>query len=667
MKTLRYLTYVCVLLVMTGCMDDGWNTPKTDAMGQYLPYSGPAVNTTIADLKAKYATLIENNQYDMIDDDVIIEGVVMGDDRSGNIYNSLYIQDSTGGLQVSISQNILYVDYPVGQRVVINCKGLTIGGYGKSAQLGVEYYNPTKDSYSVGRMDKSIWAEHATPDGPASKNYIFNPIVVSSKSDLTSSMVGCLVRLDNVNFENEGITAFAPEDEADAGYGVTRALIFQNDAATLDVRNSIYSSFANKILPKGTGSVLGILGSYNGSYQLTIRDYDTDILNMQKVGGTMADLKGDAPAVNSTIADLYAKYQTTIESSAATTVDDNLVIQAVVVGNDNSGNIYKQLILQDATGGITISVDQSSLATKYAVGQKVIINCKGLYVGGYGWSTSGGVLQRGVIQLGALYNGGIGRMSSAIWNLHAWTSGTASVNNLPTPTVITSLDEIKALSPMKAINSLVILKNVHFANAATALFAPTATTEQSVVFSDESTAVMRTSNFADFHNRILPEGTGSMTCILSCFKGTWQLTLREYKDLVGFTDVNVLKVLGTKDNPYSVTSARTISTASGTTQAWVEGYIVGANTNAFSITTSNAVFGTTGAKNSAILLAASPNETNLSKCLVIGFASDSGTNQSDLNLVDHPENLGKKVKISGTLKYAFSLPGLKTITNYAWE
>ena len=156
-------------------------------------------------------------------------------------------------------------------------------------------------------------------------------------------------------------------------------------------------------------------------------------------------------------------------------------------------------------------------------------------------------------------------------------------------------------------------------------------------------------------------------CILSCFKGTWQLTLREYKDLVGFTDVDVLKVLGTKENPYSVNSARAISTASGTTQAWVEGYIVGANTNAFSITTANAVFGTTGAKNSAILLAATPTETNLSKCLVIGFASDSGTNQSDLNLADHPENLGKKVKLSGTLKYAFSLPGLKTITNYAWE
>ena len=33
-----------------------------------------------------------------------------------------------------------------------------------------------------------------------------------------------------------------------------------------------------------------------------------------------------------------------------------------------------------------------------------------------------------------------------------------------------------------------------------------------------------------------------------------------------------------------------------------------------------------------------------------------------LNLVDHPENLGKEVVLLGTLKYAFGAPGMKTIT-----
>ena len=50
--------------------------------------------------------------------------------------------------------------------------------------------------------------------------------------------------------------------------------------------------------------------------------------------------------------------------------------------------------------------------------------------------------------------------------------------------------------------------------------------------------------------------------------------------------------------------------------------------------------------------------------MVIGFGSDSQAAKTALNLVDHPENLGKEVLLQGVLKYAFSAPGMKTITEH---
>lgn len=126
-------------------------------------------------------------------------------------------------------------------------------------------------------------------------------------------------------------------------------------------------------------------------------------------------------------------------------------------------------------------------------------------------------------------------------------------------------------------------------------------------------------------------------------------------------------VENTKDTPYDVTKALTLTADKGTAIAWVKGYIVGGVKNGNNANTVDApedvVFGLDDIRNSAILIAASKDETDYQKCLVIGFASDSPTAKPLLNLIDHPENLGKEVVLLGTLKYAFGAPGMKTITD----
>ncbi|RYY44989.1 MAG: hypothetical protein EOO06_17265 [Chitinophagaceae bacterium] len=97
----------------------------------------PAIvaNTTIAALKALHQTA---GAYDIITSDLVIEGVVVANDRSGNLYKQIFIEDTTGGLQIALDATNLFNTYPVGRKVFIRCKDLCISDYNNTPQLGVK-------------------------------------------------------------------------------------------------------------------------------------------------------------------------------------------------------------------------------------------------------------------------------------------------------------------------------------------------------------------------------------------------------------------------------------------------------------------------------------------------------------------------------------------------
>ena len=63
--------------------------------------------------------------------------------------------------------------------------------------------------------------------------------------------------------------------------------------------------------------------------------------------------------------------------------DEIFIVEAVVVSTDEGGNFYKSMVVQDETGAIEIQLDMNGLFNLYPVGQKVIIDCRGLIVGDY--------------------------------------------------------------------------------------------------------------------------------------------------------------------------------------------------------------------------------------------------------------------------------------------
>src|SRR3954469_8970947 len=78
-------------------------------------------NTTIETLKAIHTTY---GAYDVITSDIIISGIVVANDKSGNLYKQIFIQDTTGAMQILIEASSVYGNYPVGRRVFVKCKGL---------------------------------------------------------------------------------------------------------------------------------------------------------------------------------------------------------------------------------------------------------------------------------------------------------------------------------------------------------------------------------------------------------------------------------------------------------------------------------------------------------------------------------------------------------------
>lgn len=116
-----------------------------------------------------------------------------------------------------------------------------------------------------------------------------------------------------------------------------------------------------------------------------------------------------------------------------------------------------------------------------------------------------------------------------------------------------------------------------------------------------------------------------------------------------------------KENPYDVTTAISKFVSGKAQDVWVKGYIVG-YVDGMSIEDGARFNANAVTSNTNLLIAASANETNVSKCMPVQLPS--GDIRNNLNLKDHPENLGKEVTLHGSLEAYFKVAGLKSATEY---
>lgn len=240
-------------------------------------------NTKIADLKKLHVT---PEGFDPITDDLIITGKVVMDDRSGNYYKTIVIQDETGGIEVKFNDGYLFNQFPIGRQIYIKCKGLILTDYNGLTQLIGSTLEEAGVLSSVGLTEAQVITN------VVKGNYAATPVAprVVSLAQLDESMVSTLIQLDDVQF----VKADTGKTWADAvtKNSVNRKLESCNGLSTL-VRTSGYADFAAQKVPGGKGSLVGVLGVYNGDYQLYIR-------NPNDAASLTADRCGSGPQNNFT-------------------------------------------------------------------------------------------------------------------------------------------------------------------------------------------------------------------------------------------------------------------------------------------------------------------------------------------------------------------------------
>ena len=506
---------ITLVVFLTGCVhDDEYSVPDLNGSqcqdeAYFTDSNNKFVKWSISDLKGK-------TQNQPFTDNAYVEGYVSSTDESGNIYKYLYIQDSptnpTQGLVVSANAVSMYAKYPQGYKVYIKLKGLAIGMYGGIKQLGYYGINPDTNTLAFGRIPEKLVFSSIVRSCTEKATIVPKELTLTqirSAADQNQYM-GCLIKVPNAEFDAKVLCSiYAPEN-----FTVDRTL---NDAtytnpstATVVVRNSGFASFANQKLPSGKGDFIGILSKYGSTFQLHINKA-SDLSGMKnfprKDGVTSDPCSIDATATAKTVAEVKQLY---ISNTKFNQITDNFYVKAKVTTSDETGNLYKYLYVEDATGGIRVNINKLNLYqdARFKVGKNVIINLKNLYIGKY----------NGEFQLGQPNGLEIGQVAEADVYKFFYDS------NEPVTTV-TATEKTIANLTTDDVGKWIKIKGLQFIDSdlSKTYVSGSAATNRTLEDCSGNKIILRTSNFASFATAQVDEGKGDVYAILSIFNGTYQL------------------------------------------------------------------------------------------------------------------------------------------------
>ncbi len=256
-KIIILSVFVTAVVLFNACVKGDFDQPPV-----VMPHTPYPANMTIAQLNKYFTDSLHTPALALITKDIVIQGTVISSDEAGNIYKSLYIEDSTGGIDIALNQNPLYTSYKLGQRIYVKCKDLYIGNYKGVIELG---YN---NSGAIGQIPSSLFSSHLYLDSFPGKPPVPKIITIPSFS---KDKISTLIKLDSVHFSPAD--TMQPFVQTGAQYGTNRTVIDKNGNQVV-IYTSAYANFATVLVPKGTGCITAILSYYSGSnsYQLYLRD-----------------------------------------------------------------------------------------------------------------------------------------------------------------------------------------------------------------------------------------------------------------------------------------------------------------------------------------------------------------------------------------------------------
>ena len=209
-------------------------------------------------------------------------------------------------------------------------------------------------------------------------------------------------------------------------------------------------------------------------------------------------------------------YLKSYATSDARRIEASLVVEGVVTSTDRLGEFERELIIEDATGGISIAIESAELYRRYPIGSRLQIYCNGLTLYNFG----------GRIELGDERDAYL-RNGIHIDHLERYIRLLTPTEGDPAPTI----KSITTIAPSD-VGRYVRLDRVHFVEqglwcAEDADGKPVATEHP---IQDESGAQfwVRTLPTCHYAKEPLPAGKGSLYGIIDYFNGRYTLRVVNY-------------------------------------------------------------------------------------------------------------------------------------------
>ena len=236
-----------------------------------------AVNQSVQKVKDLSGSVPKQYNYNDI-----IEAYVVSSDEGGNFFKAISFQtlatdkEPAIGFSIPVDVSNTYIDFRIGNKVYIKVKNQFTDLYFGGLRVGSLYVSNAGDP-TIGRVSQNDY-----------KNVLNASCTVIDESQLVKSIsieealnddkLNTLVELTDVQFTEEAIGRHYFEESNNVG-GSTNWNLRDKTGNQIIFRTSSYASFADHIVPEGSGKVRGILTKFGSDYQLMIRSEKDLVMN----------------------------------------------------------------------------------------------------------------------------------------------------------------------------------------------------------------------------------------------------------------------------------------------------------------------------------------------------------------------------------------------------
>lgn len=247
---LRLIKILFLLGIMCSCSESP--TLSADSI------DGQEKTVSIAYLRSLY-----NGAVTQIEENIAIEGYLVSSDVSGNFYHTMVFQDESGGVELSVELDNIFLYYTTHNMYRLHLKGLCIGQSQGNILLGDYSSDYPSLIYSISESNLRSYlslVEYPSTEACDPENVSINA--------LSQRHLSCLVCLTDVGFADNEVGLIAND---------TTEVIFRNliDSSGSNLRFYVspYASFASITLPSGRGMMNGIIETDTDGYYIKCSNY----------------------------------------------------------------------------------------------------------------------------------------------------------------------------------------------------------------------------------------------------------------------------------------------------------------------------------------------------------------------------------------------------------